>query len=66
LPALKIAIPVSVNDISEANIKEWLKKLTDSNYWFNSPEDKPKELTINMMNKLSNIVYKIVYGYINA
>ncbi|MHB1154052.1 MAG: hypothetical protein ACYCWE_20325 [Eubacteriales bacterium] len=66
LPALKIAIPVSVNDISETNVKEWLRKLTDSNYWFNFPEDKPKEITINMMNELSDIVYKIVYGYINA
>lgn len=66
LPALKMAVPVSINDISKTNVKEWLRKLTDSNYWFNSPEDKPKEITINMMNELSDIVYKIVYEYINA
>ncbi len=65
LPALKMAVPVSVNDISETNVEEWLRKLTDSNYWFNSPEDKPKEITKNMMNELSDIVYKIVCGYIN-
>ena len=66
LPALKLAVPVSVNDISEIHVETWLRKLTDSNYWFNSPEDKPREITINMMNELSDIVYKIVYEYISA
>ena len=66
LPALKIAVPISINGISKTNVKEWLRTLTDSNHWFNSPEDKPKEVTINMMNELSDIVYKIVYGYITA
>ena len=65
LPALKIAVPISINDISETNATEWLRKITDSNYWFNYSEDKPKEITINMMNELSDIVYKIVYRYSN-
>lgn len=64
LPALKLAVPISVNDISITYVEEYLRKLTDSNYWFNSPEDKPREITLNMMNDLSNIVFKIVYGFI--
>lgn len=66
LPILKISIPVRFNNIIETHAKEWLRKLTDSDYWFNSKEDIPKEITINMMNELSDIVYKIVYAYINS
>lgn len=59
LPALKAADPVGVNGISEAYVKKWLERLTDGSL-FHFPEDKPLQLTIDMMNELSDIVFNVV------
>lgn len=63
IPALKMAAPIEVNGISETNVKKWLESVTDGSR-FNFPEDKPLQITISMMNELSDIVYKIVSDFI--
>jgi hypothetical protein len=64
LPALKAAVPISINNVNEKDVKEWIRKITTESR-VTSHEDKPKEVTTDMMDELSNIVYKIVYGYIH-
>ena len=64
LPALKAAVPISINNVSEANGKEWLRKITTESR-VASHEGKQAEVTTDMMDELSHIVCKIVYDYIH-
>jgi hypothetical protein len=62
---LRAAHPVSINGISETNVKEWVKNMTDGT-WCNYPDDKPIMLTTGIMDELSEIVCNIVGDFINA
>ena len=66
LPALKAATPVSVNNVSEEDAKEWLRRITTEGIVLTSDGTVPKEVTTGMMDELSEIVYEIVYGYIHS
>jgi len=55
-----------VNNVSEEDAKEWLRRITTEGIVLTSDGTVPKEVTTGMMDELSEIVYEIVYGYIHS
>jgi len=60
LPAMKMAVPVGINNIPYENAKKTLENITTKNR--TEADGAPKELSIEVMNELSDIVYNIIYG----
>jgi len=63
LPALKLARPVEINGNSPEHMQKWLASRTDGSR-FDDFDDKPRHLTMEIMNELSEIVYKIITGFV--
>jgi len=64
LPALKRAVPIEINGINREDIEKLKKRITDENY-FTFPEGNPVMVTAELVNELSNIVCKIIDGFIS-
>jgi hypothetical protein len=63
LPALKSAVPVGMNGVLETHVREWLRNMTEGG-WFTHSVEEPAEVTTEMMDKLSEIVYNVIIDFI--
>lgn len=62
-PALKESVPTEINGINRSYIEKFVNSITDERN-FTFPEGNPVMVTIKMVNELSEIVCKIVDGFI--